>query len=87
MVKVIEKGSIKVRCNNCKSVLSADMEEVRQRNTSPPTWEIDCPVCCNIIDVTCCDGARGLTSKYIALNIDGAWEHSSFARSGIGKPW
>jgi hypothetical protein len=80
MVKVISRGDIRVECKNCHSVLSLEHIEAIEKNTSPPMWYIECPVCYMNVSLTCAHGAGALIGQHIHDDPVGAFNHSSAAR-------
>jgi len=80
MIKVIKEGNVQVKCKNCNSVLSLDHVDAVEKNTSPPTWKVECPVCFTDVSLTCANGVGALISQHIHMDPEGAIEYSTAAR-------
>jgi Zn finger protein HypA/HybF involved in hydrogenase expression len=80
MIRVVERGTITARCRTCGSVLDLDHGDARQLPTSPPTWEVTCPVCASSVSLTCAAGTGALISQFAARDHMAAWQHSTAAR-------
>lgn len=80
MIRVLERGTITAKCRTCGSVLDLDHGDARELPTSPPTWEVTCPVCAASVNLTCAAGTGALISQFIARDPVAAWQHSTAAR-------